>query len=102
MDGPSLKLVTLKPRKAVPVGAMPLADAIEKTGADSLMLARIAEQPPAIPDELIQRIDRLEQLVLGFRKELTDFGSGLDFTEARLNRCIRLAKTLAGLAGVPE
>lgn len=102
MDRPSLKVVALKPRKGAPMAAMPVAEAVEEVTSGAAAASGIAAPAPAIPDELIQRIDRLQQLVLGFEKQLTDLASGLDFTEARLNRCIRLAKTLATLAGVPE
>ena len=102
MERPSLKVVTLQPRKGIPSDTAPITLAVEENMAGGTSAARIAAPAPAVPDELIQRIDRLQQLVLGFEKQLTDLTSSLDFTEARLNRCIRLAKTLATLAGVPE
>ena len=96
MDRPHLKLVTMKPKKQVPPDAEPLtvAGIAEHVGADS--------RQPVPADQIMASIDRLERMMLNFSKDLTDLGSGLDFTEARLNRVVRLTKTLATLAGVPE
>jgi len=89
MDRPHLKLVTMKPPKKVPADAKPLT------------VAKIAEQVP-LEDQIMASIDRLERMMLNFSKSLNNLGSGLDYTEARLNRVVRLTKTLATLAGIPE
>ena len=89
MDGPRLKLVTMKPPGKVPADAEPLT------------VGGTAEQAP-LEQQIMASIDRMERIMLNFSKSLNDLGSGLDYTEARLNRVVRLTKTLATIAGIPE
>ena len=98
MDGHRLKLVTKQPPKKVPADAKPIVEAVEEIMAD----ARGGVRKPALEQQIMASIDRLERMMLNFSKDLTNLGSGLDFTEARLNRVVRLTKTLATIAGVPD
>lgn len=82
-DKLKFKVVPFKPPKKVPAEAKPLT----------------VQQ---IADQMLTGINRLEQMVLNFNKDLMNLRSGLDYTEARLNRVVRLTKTLAIKAGVPD
>lgn len=88
-DKLKFKVVPLKPRKEVPADAEPLT------------VAKITEQVP-LEEQIMASIDRLERMMLNFSKSINDLGRGLDYTEARLNRVVRLTKTLATLAGIPD
>lgn len=89
-----LKVVPFKPPKKVPAEAKPID--LEA------LVGRLADRVTKLADGQEGRLETVQKLVYGFRKDLSDLKSGLDFTEARLNRVIRLAKTLAAHAGIPE
>jgi hypothetical protein len=102
MDRPRLKLVTKQPPKKVPPEAKAFnvkTDSVLKTESVS---GGTASGNAAKAAEIMASIDRLERMMLNFTKNLNDLGSGLDYTEARLNRVVRLTKTLATIAGIPE
>lgn len=101
MDRPRLKLVTMKPPKKVPEGAEPLTVA-GIAGQVPLQTDSVLKTESVLAEQIMASIDRLERMMLNFSKDLANLGSGLDFTEARLNRVVRLTKTLATLNGIPD
>lgn len=89
-----LKVVPMKPRRKVPPEAKPLS--VEE------MVVQLADRVGKLADNQDERLEFVEKLVLGFRKELSDLMQGVQFNDARLNKTIRLADTLARKAGVPD
>lgn len=98
MDRPRLKLVTMKPPKKVPADAKPIREAVDEIIADAVGGVRKSPQV----EQIMASIERIERMMLHFSKDLNDLGSSIDYTEARLNRVVRLTKTLATIAGIPD
>lgn len=90
-----LKVVPMRPKRKVPPEAQRLT-------ASGLTEQAGANGGSPLTAEIMASIDRLERMMLNFTKDLADIGSGLNFTEARLNRVVRLTKTLATIAGIPD
>lgn len=89
-----LKVVPMRPKRNVPEEAKPLT--VEE------LVGQLADQVGHLANEHEARLRFIEKLVLGFRKDLSDLHQGVNFSEARLNKTIRLANTLAIKAGIPE
>ena len=87
-----LKVVPMRSTRKVPEDAKPID--VEA------LVGRLADRVTKLADVQEGRLELVQKLVYGFRKDLSDLKTCLDFTEARLNRVIRLAKTLALKAGV--
>ena len=101
-ERPRLKLVTKQPPKKVPANAKPIKEAVDEILADAIGGVRQSPRKEQLAGEIMASIDRLERMMLNFTKNLNDLGSSIDYTEARLNRVVRLTKTLATIAGIPE
>jgi hypothetical protein len=94
-DNLKLKVVPIKPGRGVPKDAVPCKEAVSR-------LLTEAMEESGVSRPMQQRLEFIERLVFGFRKDLDRLQTALDLTEVRLNKSIRLGKVLAEKAGIPD